>query len=174
MPQRTDVFDLPRLGLTSGEGRRLELHVHVDPFSYGGQSYVVEPRLVPARLDVSRTTGSGWALRVRFEVTLEGPCVRCLEPAVPAFAVDAREVEQPGGGEDTDSPYVQGDELDLEAWARDALALALPAQIVCREDCLGLCAACGADLNAAGPEHRHAEHVDPRWSALDALRTQFG
>ena len=57
MPQRTDFFDIGRLGLTSGEGRRLDLHVHVDPFDYGGSSYAVEPELVPVRLDISRTTG---------------------------------------------------------------------------------------------------------------------
>ncbi|HEU4840111.1 MAG TPA: hypothetical protein VFT09_01685, partial [Ilumatobacteraceae bacterium] len=60
MPQRTDIFELGRLGLTSGEGRRLDLHVAVAPFDYGGQRYEVEPSLVPARLDVSRTTGNGW------------------------------------------------------------------------------------------------------------------
>ena len=36
MSQRTDSFDLGRLGLSSGEGRRLDLFVHVDPFEYGG------------------------------------------------------------------------------------------------------------------------------------------
>ena len=66
MPQRTDIFDLGRLGLTSGEGRRLDLHVHVEPFDYGGERYAVEPELVPVRLDISRTTGNGWALRLRF------------------------------------------------------------------------------------------------------------
>src|SRR4051812_25376429 len=119
MPQRTDVFDLPRLGLTSGEGRRLDLHVHVDPFSYGGERYAVSPDLVPVRLDLSRTTGNGWALRVRFTVRLDGPCMRCLERATPEFSVDAREVELPGGGEELKSPYVaDGGELDLAAWAR--------------------------------------------------------
>src|SRR5262245_41726240 len=79
MSQRTDSFELGRLGLTSGEGRRLDLHVHVDPFEYGGQQYAVEPELVPVRLDVSRTTGNGYALRLRFSATLSGPCMRCLE-----------------------------------------------------------------------------------------------
>ena len=123
MPQRTDLFELARLGLTSGEGRRLDLHVHVDPFAYGGQQYAVEPELVPVRLDVSRTTANGFALRLRFSATLAGPCMRCLEPAAPAFAVDAYEVHQPGGGEELTSPYMD-EELDLAAWARDALAAA--------------------------------------------------
>src|SRR3954453_9883547 len=98
MPQRTDVFDLQRLGLTSGEGRRLDLHVRVEPFSFGGQTYAADPDVVPVRLDVSRTTGSGWALRLRFSVAVTGPCMRCLEAAEPRFEVDAREVEQPGAG----------------------------------------------------------------------------
>src|ERR671915_583128 len=69
------------------------------------------------------------------------------EAADASVDVDAREIEQPGGGGgDLDSPYVAGDELDLRAWARDALALALPTQIVCDEECRGLCPTCGANV----------------------------
>jgi DUF177 domain-containing protein len=78
-------------------------------------------------------------------------------------------VDQPGGGEELSSPYVDGDDLDLKAWARDALALALPVQIVCSEDCLGLCAVCGENLNRAGPEHQHEAEPDPRWAKLREL-----
>ena len=168
MSQRTDSFDLGRLGLSSGEGRRLDLFVHVDPFQYGGSSYAVEPELLPARLDVSRTTGSGWALRLRFAAELEGPCMRCLEPADLSFDVDAYEVHQPGGGEDLASPYM-GEELELGAWARDALALTLPAQLTCRADCAGLCAQCGANLND-DPDHAHEAAPDPRWAKLSQLK----
>jgi uncharacterized protein len=171
MPLRTDVFDLPRLGLTSGEGRRLDLHVHVEPFSFGGQTYAARPDVVPVRLDVSRTTGSGWALRLRYAVSVSGPCMRCLEQADPRFEVDAREVEQPGTSDDElSSPYVNDDgELDLAAWARDAVALTLPAQITCRADCAGLCAQCGANLNE-DPDHAHDAAPDPRWAKLSEIR----
>ena len=168
MPQRTDLFDLGRLGLTSGEGRRLDLFVHIAPFAYGGSTYAVMPELLPARLDVSRTTGQGWALRLRFSARLDGPCMRCLEPAAPEFEVDAYEVHQPGGGEELTSPYMD-DELDLEAWARDALALALPAQLTCRPDCAGLCPQCGANLNE-DPGHAHDSAPDPRWAKLSELK----
>jgi len=170
MPQRTDLFDLPRLGLTSGEGRRLDLHAHVAPFAYGGQDYAVTPELLAIRLDVSRTMGSGWALRLRFAATLDGPCVRCLERATPEFSADAREVHQPGGGEELASPYVDGDgELDLAQWARDSLALALPAQLTCRPDCAGLCPECGAKLDD-DPGHAHEPQPDPRWAKLSELK----
>jgi uncharacterized protein len=168
MSQRTDTFDLSRLGLTSGEGRRLDLHVHVDPLEYGGSTYAVEPELVPVRLDISRTTANGYALRLRFSATLQGPCMRCLEAASPEFSVDAYEVHQPGGGEELTSPYLE-DELDLEAWARDALALALPAQITCRPDCAGLCPKCGANLNE-DPDHAHEAEPDPRWAKLSEIK----
>jgi uncharacterized protein len=169
MPQRTDTFDLAPLGLRSGEGRRLDLHVAVDDFHYGGEPYSVTPAMVPVRLDVSRTTGNGYALRLRFTASLEGPCMRCLEPAFPAFEVDAREVSQPGGGEELSSPYIAEEELALAQWGRDALALALPAQLVCREDCAGLCGQCGANLNE-DPEHRHEAAPDPRWAKLGELK----
>jgi uncharacterized protein len=170
MPQRTDSFDLARLGLTSGEGRRLDLHTGLGAFDYGGQRYEVDPPLVPVRLDVSRTTGIGWALRLRFEAGLHGPCMRCLDPADPRFEVDAREVSQPGAGEELESPYVSDDgELDLAGWAHYAFALALPAQLTCRPDCAGLCPQCGANLNTE-PEHRHESAPDQRWAKLSEIR----
>jgi uncharacterized protein len=170
MPQRTDIFELAPLRLRSGDGRRLDLNVAIGDFDYAGEPYAVTPSLVPVRLDLSRTTGMGWALRLRFSAGLSGPCMRCLEPAEPTFEVDAREVSLPGGGEELSSPYLAEDEeLHLARWARDALALALPAQITCREDCAGLCAQCGANLNE-DPDHQHEPGPDPRWSKLGELK----
>ena len=95
VPQRADAFDLGALGLSSGEGRRLDLHVKLDAFDLGGERYEVSPALIPVRLDVSRTMHSGWALRLRFEVELQGPCMRCLEPARRASSVDAARSTSP-------------------------------------------------------------------------------
>ena len=188
-PLRTDTFDLGGLRLTSGEGRRLDLHVAIEPFSLAGESYPVHPAPVPVRLDISRTTGDGYALRLRFEASLNGPCMRCLELAEPSFEVDVREVSQPtdprisspapgprgrarrdDSSDELSSPYVVEGVLDLHAWARDALALSVPANLLCRPDCAGLCPVCGANLNEAGPEHHHERPADPRWAALSELR----
>jgi uncharacterized protein len=169
MPPRADTFNLAALRLSAGEGRSIELAQPLEPFELGGQRYEVTPSPVPLRLDVARTTHHGWALRLRFEATLEGPCMRCLEPAAPRFAIDAREFDQPNGGEELESPYVEEQEVDLAAWTRDALALALPPQLVCRDECAGLCAICGENLNEAGSEHRHESDPDPRWAKLREL-----
>jgi uncharacterized protein len=171
MAARTDIFDLGRLKLTSGEGRRMTLGVAPGTFDFGGTRYAVAPPQVDATIDVSRMTHGGYALRLRFAAALAGPCMRCLEAAAPSVDVDAREVDQAGGGEELSSPYVEGDILDLGAWARDAYALALPSQILCREDCAGLCPECGANLNDDSG-HGHEPAPDPRWAKLRELRLE--
>ena len=167
MAARTDSFDLGRLGLTSGEARAFDLTVGLQPLRFAEETYSAGGE-TGVRLDVDRTTGGGYALRLRFRVRLDGPCMRCLESADAAVEVDVREVSQPGVGDDLVSPYVSGDELDLRAWARDALALALPAQIVCRAECAGLCPTCGENLN--DNPHEHEREPDPRWSKLRELK----
>jgi len=170
MPQRVELFDLETLHLRPGDGRRLDAHVRVDPLRLGGERYPVAGNAVEARLDVSRTV-AGYALRLRFDASLEGPCMRCVGPARPTIAVDAREVDQPGAGDDLHSPYLEQSVLDLMAWARDALALAVPVQIVCDHDCRGLCPECGVNLNEVDPDqHRHESAGDPRWAKLRDLK----
>jgi uncharacterized protein len=169
MAQRTDVFDLDRLGLRSGEGRRLELDAALEPFKLGNETYTVEPsRSGPARrLAAPRTADGPCACASR--PSCHGPCMRCLGPAGPSFDVDSREIDQPGGGDELSSPYVHDGDLDVQQWTRDALMLALPPQVTCRPDCRGLCPQCGANLND-DPEHAHEKGPDARWAKLSEIK----
>jgi uncharacterized protein len=172
---RADEFDLGGLRLSVGEGRRIELSVPIDPLELGGERYEIEPERVQVQLEVSRMTGSGYALRLRFRTALTGQCMRCLKAASPEVEVEAREVDRPGGGEELESPYVDGEKLNLAAWARDAFALAAPVKVLCKEDCAGLCPVCAADLNdldPARPEHHHEQERDPRWAKLSELKLE--
>ena len=58
----------------------------------------------------------------------------------------------PDADEELRSDYIAGGLLDIEAWVRDALVLALPDKILDREDCAGLCPHCGVQLEA-GVDH---------------------
>jgi uncharacterized protein len=167
-PQPKTTFDLASLQLSHGEGRSVELPVRTDELEVGGQTYRARPDPAEARLDVSRTR-TGHAMRLRFDLSLEGPCMRCLEGARLEMEVDAREVDQPGD-EELLSPYVSEGELDVGHWARDAIALAMPERILCRPECAGLCPVCGVSLNDADPvEHEHGGGADPRWAKLREL-----
>jgi uncharacterized protein len=168
--QQPSRVDLARLSLSYGGAASLDVPVAIATIKLGGQDYLARSNPAEARVDVSRTS-SGYALRLRFTVELEGPCQRCLDPARLSVDVDAREVDQAGTeDEELRSPYVDGGELEVGEWAHDAIALALPAQILCREDCAGLCPVCGETLNDADPEeHRHGSAGDPRWAKLREL-----
>lgn len=167
----TTIIDLARLSLAHGEGARFDVPVHLEPLELGGQTYVPPGDAVEARLDLSRPS-NGYAFRLRFPLRVNGPCVRCLEDAAVDTEVDAREVDQSDtDDEELRSPYVVEDELDLGRWAHDAAILALPARILCRPDCAGLCPVCGESLNDADPAaHKHSTGGDPRWAKLDQLK----
>jgi uncharacterized protein len=169
MAALTEKLDLASLRLSAGEGRRVELEVPIAPLQLGSERYAAEPEGVPVQLEVSRMLGGGYALRLSFTSALCGPCMRCLKAAAPSVEVDAREVDRPGEGEELDSPYVRDERLDLAAWAHDAFALGAPVKVLCREDCAGLCPTCAADLNEAGPDHRHEPAPDARWAKLSEL-----
>ncbi|WP_217912988.1 YceD family protein [Miltoncostaea marina] len=178
MPREVAILDLRSLDIAPGAARRLELRVPPVALRLGGQEYATEPAAPEVGLEVARSL-SGLHLRLRSEVTLTGPCFRCLGDARVPLRIDASEFVAEGRpddapfDEDLDSAYVEDGALDLETWARDAIAEAVPPTILCREDCAGLCATCGADLNA-GPCGCGPPAPDPRWDALRGLAERLG
>jgi uncharacterized protein len=167
------TIDLRRLRLRPGEVRRGRIDVELDPFLLGGQRYESSPEAVPVDIAVTQASGAT-VFDLRLEAHLAGPCMRCLGYAAVDVAARARELYDPAAppGDQLRSDYVVEDQLEVGTWARDAIALALPEQILCREDCAGLCPVCGKDLNAE--PHEHAERdLDPRWAPLEQLRDQL-
>jgi len=163
------VFDLRAIRVKSGEEHREAVDVAIAPIGLGGERYVAVPEQVPAELSVTRAS-TGLLFGLRLSVRLHGPCVRCLTDAVVDETLRLSEYQATTPDSDElATPYLIDDRLDLSAWARDALILALPDKILCRPDCAGLCPVCGRDLNAEPHEHEN-EAGDPRWEALQALR----
>jgi uncharacterized protein len=163
-------FPVRGLRLRPGEEHRETLRLVLDPLVLGGETYRLSPPETPAELVVQRAA-TGDLYRLALSTRVDGPCMRCLAPASLVVEVAAQEYEATDHGADEElrSEYVSDGELDVTAWARDQVALALPDQILCRPDCAGLCPTCGRDLNVEPHEHP-GEAVDPRWAALEALR----
>lgn len=135
--------------------------------------------------------GSDLVLDLRLESVMEGvlvsgtvragatgECVRCLDEIREDVEVELQELyaypDARGAAvvaeDDDEDPLreLEGDLIDLEPALRDVLVPALPFQPVCRPDCPGLCARCGARLADVGPEHGH-EDLDPRWAQLHRM-----
>jgi uncharacterized protein len=171
--EAVETIDLRALDLAPGSDTRRRVRVPAVQLRLGGQDYRVEPPEPEVELRISRSL-SGVHLRLRTEVELVGPCWRCLEEARVRLAVESEEFAAEGRptdapfDEDLDSAYVDALRLDVAGWARDAIAEAVPATILCREDCAGLCPTCGANRNA-GDCGCVVVETDPRWDALREL-----
>jgi uncharacterized protein len=166
------TFNLRTLKLRSGEQFLDTRDLELEPLELGGQRYLPVPEKVPTELSITKAS-TGTVFELRFDVRLHGPCYRCLDDAVLDLPISAREYQATNpDSEELRTPYLSEDRLDLSAWARDAVALALPEQILCRADCAGLCPVCGKDLNAE-PHTHDEERTDSRWAALAELRDRL-
>jgi uncharacterized metal-binding protein YceD (DUF177 family) len=103
-------------------------------------------------------SGSDFLLRGRLLGGLVVPCSRCLEDArleldVP---VSVLFVEQEASGEDDEQPADDAPDvisfadgvIDLASELREEILLAMPPQVLCQEDCAGLCPVCGGNRNS--------------------------
>jgi len=129
-------------------------------------------------------------LRGRSRAELTAPCGRCLAPVSVPVPVDfsltfVPEEQDPGGVEgkaregaagsfgasQVNEETYAGRHIDLDPVVREQLLLALPHYPLCREDCKGLCSACGQSLNEkeCGCDRRVP---DPRWAGLERFRTK--
>jgi uncharacterized protein len=167
------TFNLRNAKLRAGGQFRDVLEVELEPFELGGQRYVPVPERPEAALMLTQTS-SGLVLELELRTRVLGPCMRCLADARLDVHVASREYQasSPDGSDELTTPYLADSRLDLSAWAHDAVVLALPDKILCREDCAGLCPVCGKDLNREPHEHE-GENVDPRWAALSDLRDRL-
>lgn len=116
----------------------------------------------------------------RVQTTLEMPCSRCLEPfTMPVDATfdlryqprtDAddtgeREVQE----DDFSAAFYEDEQIDLGQLMREQFYLVAPMKPLCQDDCRGLCAQCGTNLNK-GTCQCAPRWDDPRFAALKALR----
>ncbi|HJN15417.1 MAG TPA: DUF177 domain-containing protein [Armatimonadota bacterium] len=106
-------------------------------------------------------------------------CSRCVKSFAWPIEIDftedctLREIDNPEGyevAEDEEDlvPILDEDIIDLSELLRQLIGVEAPISPLCDEDCEGLCAACGADLNDGDCGCPDAP-TDPRWDKLKQL-----
>ncbi|OGW48362.1 MAG: hypothetical protein A2V62_10380 [Nitrospirae bacterium RBG_19FT_COMBO_58_9] len=85
-----------------------------------------------------------------------------------AAAVETEEEEEPD-----DQYQYQGNRLELAPMLREHVILAAPMQPLCSDDCLGLCARCGKNLNQ-GPCQCTVEPPIPRVRVVQGAKHKTG
>lgn len=129
-------------------------------------------RPVPKPLAVSGTVrNNAGVLSLQGSATapLELICDRCMkrfrrEKTISLTFLLAQELVDE---EEDDFVLLEDGELDLGELAFTAFVLDLDTKNLCSEDCRGLCAGCGVNLNEE--VCRCKPEVDPRWAALSQL-----
>lgn len=132
----------------------------------------------PVELAVEMEKGAV-SISVRNHIRATGHfiCDRCLEE----FDLPLEDSGRVVFSSDAEAHAPEGDvfrvydphahELDLTEDVRDMLLLSIPAKLLCRDDCRGLCAGCGANLNVEKCRCT-STHVDSRWQPLQKLLHQ--
>lgn len=106
-------------------------------------------------------------LKLNISFDFYGFCDRCAEDVKKTFSFDVDKiiVEKLQNEQDSDNYIVvKNRTLDLEQLVNEEVSLSLPSKILCKEDCKGLCAQCGANLNFESCNCK--KDVDPRMEAL--------
>ena len=137
-----------------------------DPLVGATGMALAAPLAVAGRLSSAGEGKYYWQATLKTVIRAE--CRRCLAPVdVPiaeSLGLVFVEEEEAEGDEDCYLVPRRASVLDLSEAVKEELILAAPQFVECREDCLGLCPRCGADLNA-GPCGCPPE-IDPRWEVL--------
>lgn len=117
-------------------------------------------------LRLSRTK-EGILAQGELHMGLESVCYRCLTPVARDVLLDVEELysTQPNGAEFS---IAEDGVLDLAPLLRAEAIIADEQGVLCRADCLGLCATCGANLNE-GDCGCEDDEGDPRLAALREL-----
>lgn len=103
-------------------------------------------------------------------------CARCLKPVPKSFLFNfdvsfvspedfATSREKELSGEELSTDVLPDGRIDVNDVVREQILLNLPEQVLCTEECKGLCPKCGADRNLINCNCEETE-TDPRWSAL--------
>ena len=113
-------------------------------------------------LAVNGTVSSHW----------EGECRRCLAEVGGELKAEVRELFRRGGGEAEGTYPMTDEQVNLRDMVMDNLFAALPLLPLCRDDCAGICALCGANRNDE-PCGCAEVVIDPRWAGLELVRGQL-
>lgn len=167
------MLNLSLTAVSRGEVRVRGAVAADDPMWTGQDPELREP--LEADLTANEV-GTGVLVRGRIRTRLELECRRCVASVPIEIDDEVDLLYEPLQDEDEDElagevyPLpTRGDELDLRPAIREQLLLRVPAFVVCREACRGLCPQCGTDLNEATCECVPDTGSDP-WGALRKIK----
>ena len=159
-------LDLREVIHTPGAVKAFAFPLDLSQLEFYGRFPIVRPVEVEGRVvnHAGALTLEGTA-RSRLELA----CDRCGQPFSREKTVSLNALLSPDGeeGEEGELIPLENGQLDLDEAAATAFVLGMDTKNLCSDDCKGLCAKCGANLNREPCRCR--PEVDPRLAALAQL-----
>jgi uncharacterized protein len=167
------LIDLSEILSTEGLTRDIEVHTDFSEFEFKGMTYSVA-KADKFMLHVANDGKHRVAVSGKAVITLRLICDRCLEEFEEDFSIDIDTVidtsvfDSDKVDEIDELSYFHDCNIDMDALLIKELMGLVPIQILCREDCKGLCKVCGTNLNHG--ECSCDDFVpDPRLSVFDNI-----
>ncbi len=120
------------------------------PLGLGGSVGLTKPVSVSGSIVAD---AEGISVRGALKTAFQTECARCLKPLEESLDAEFDVRFHKSADEDDEIYLYEGDSLDITDMVKDYALLAIPIACLCRPNCKGLCAVCGADLNEGGCVH---------------------
>ena len=155
-----------------------DLHFQVKPIDLGFDEDAEMLSLFPNDIHVTgeiQKFSDKYFIKVELQTHAHFACDRCLEDFDQKIDGNFKLIYSKQTRDkfaETDDYRILGDkttEIDLSSDIRENLLLTLPMKHLCKDDCRGLCAQCGANLNSEICNCKQ-EDIDPRWEKLKRLK----
>ena len=154
-----------------------EVPYEPEEFSYAGGSFPFLKK-EPVKLTVTNLGGRKVKIELEGEVTLAMPCDRCLREVAETISfqtereVDFSKSDEERTAELDETNFIDGYDLDVDAFVCEEILLGFPMKVLCQEDCKGICKVCGANLNEGECGCDRTE-LDPRMSVIRDIFNNF-
>ena len=169
------IIDISKIILTKDKEERFDCSLSSNTINYQHNSFPIN-NSKPFELSVVNEDGKHLSIDGNTSLEVVMPCDRCLTDVNVPFDINVSKKlhisDEMVVSEDEDISYINEGELDVDRLLFDEILVDWPSKVLCKENCLGICPKCGADLNTS-PCDCDRRELDPRMAKFQDVFREF-
>jgi uncharacterized protein len=171
------LISLSEIMTTRNKVERITVPIEIEAFQLQGVSYEFA-RKDPVSLTITNLGDKRVMLEGETNISLNLNCSRCLKKIEFPMGISiSKEIDfnltEAQRAENLDETnYITGYNLDVDILVYEEILIGFPMQLLCREDCKGLCMKCGANLNEGNCDCDRTAY-DPRMEKIRDIFNNF-
>lgn len=169
------IIDISKIILTKNKKESFDCSIDSSNIDYNHNSFPIINNK-PFELIVVNVEAKHLEISCNTGLTAVIPCDRCLEDVNCSFDISINKSLKISEGaivcEDDENSFINEYELDVDRLLFDEILVDWPSKVLCKDDCLGICSKCGANLNTS-PCDCDRRVIDPRMAAFQDVFKEF-